>query len=287
MIDTVIIGSGPAGISAAIYLKMVGIDSLILTTNNSSLHKAKEIENYYGFKKISGEELYNTGIEQAKSFDIPVIEEEVIGIDYDDTYTVITDKNSYKTRTIILATGLSRRSLTTRSLQQFEGSGISYCAVCDGFFYKNKTIGVVGNSNYAIKEISHLKNISNDIILFTNGESDDELKKNFDFPIYTNKIKEFLGDKRLEKVLLDNDEEIKVDGLFIAVGVASGIDFAKKLGIESKDNKIIVDEEMKTNIPGIFAIGDVIGGSLQVNKAASDGGIVSKSIVKYLREKEY
>lgn len=284
MIDTVIIGSGPAGISAAIYLKRVGIDSLILTTNNSSLHKAKEIENYYGFRKISGEELYNMGIEQAKSFDIPVIEEEVIGIDYDDTYNVITDKNSYKTRTIVLATGLSRRSLSTKSLQKFEGSGISYCAVCDGFFYKNKKIGVIGNSNYAIKEINHLKNISNNIILFTNGENDDELKKNFDFPIYTNKIKEFLGNERLEKILLENNEEIKVDGVFIAVGVANGIDFAKKLGIESKDNKIIVDDEKQTNIPGIFAIGDVIGGSLQVNKAASDGGIVSKSIVKYLKE---
>ena len=282
MNKVIIIGSGPAGISAALYLKRAGIDVIVFTTNNSALHKAHEIENFYGFKSISGKELYDNGIEQAKNLNIEVIEEEVISLEYNDNYKVITDENTYESKVVILATGLNRKALIIKNIKEYEGKGISYCATCDGFFYINKKVGIIGNGKYAIEEINYLKKLTNDLILFTNGESANELKNNFNYPIYDKKIIEVKGNQKIEKIILEDNVEVNIDGLFVAIGTANGIDFAKKLGVIQENNKIIVDENKQTNIPGLYAIGDLIGGLLQISKAASDGAIVSKSVIKYL-----
>jgi thioredoxin reductase (NADPH) len=284
MIDVMVIGSGPAGASLALYLKRDNYKVTVLTTDNSMLKKAASIENYYGVGKISGDELYNRGIKQLENIGIDVIREEVVKIEKLDSFKVYTDKNEYDAKVVVLAIGVSRTSPKISNISEYEGKGVSYCATCDGFFFRNKKIGVVGNGNLAYEEAKYLKQLSPDITLFTNGE---ELKRDFsnlNINIITNKIANIKGDQRVTGLILDTKENIELDGLFIAVGIASASTFSKTLGIGMNNNFIKVDDNYMTNINGLYAIGDVIGGTLQVGKAVSDGIVASRVINKFLKD---
>ena len=152
MYDVIIIGGGPAGISASLYTKRGNLKTLVLYETKSNLEKANEIENYYGFSNgISGKDLYEKGIEQAKNIGVTVIKEEAISIDMTDKgFKVTTIKSRYETKTVILATGSKKYKPNVKGIEEFEGKGISYCAICDGFFYRNKSVTVLGNGDYAI-----------------------------------------------------------------------------------------------------------------------------------------
>jgi len=283
MIDVIVIGSGPAGVSLALYLKRDNYKVAVLTTDNSMLKKAGSIENYYGVGKISGDELYNNGIKQLKDNDIDVIKEEVVKIDKLDNFKIYTEKNEYESKVVVLAIGVSRTSPKISNISEFEGKGVSYCATCDGFFFRNKKIGVIGSGNLAYEEAKYLKQLSPNITLFTNGE---ELKRDFsdlNINIITNKIANINGDQKVSGLVLDTEEIIELDGIFIAVGIASASTFSKTLGIGMNKNFIHVDDNYMTNINGLYAIGDVIGGTLQVGKAVSDGIIASREINKFLK----
>lgn len=283
MIDVMVIGSGPAGVSLALYLKRDNYKVTVLTTDNSMLKKAASIENYYGVGKISGDELYKKGIKQLEDIGIDVIKEEVVKIEKLDSFKVFTDKNEYDAKVVVLALGISRTSPKISNISEYEGKGVSYCATCDGFFFRNKKIGVVGNGNLAYEEVKYLKQLSQDVTLFTNGE---ELKRDFsdlNINILTNKITNIKGDQRVTGLVVDTNEIIELDGIFIAVGIASASTFSKTLGIGMNNNFIKVDDNYMTNINGLFAIGDVIGGTLQVGKAVSDGIIASREINKFLK----
>lgn len=283
MIDVMVIGSGPAGVSLALYLKRDNYKVTVLTTDNSMLKKAASIENYYGVGKISGDELYKNGIKQLEDIGIDVIKEEVVKIEKLDSFKVSTNKNEYEAKVVVLAIGISRTSPKISNISEYEGKGASYCATCDGFFFRNKKIGVVGNGNLAYEEVKYLKQLSPDVTLFTNGE---ELKRDFsdlNINILTNKITNIKGDQRVTGLVLDTNEIIELDGIFIAVGIASASTFSKTLGIGMNNNFIKVDDNYMTNINGLFAIGDVIGGTLQVGKAVSDGIIASREINKFLK----
>ena len=283
MIDVIVIGSGPAGVSLALYLKRDNYNVAVLTTDNSMLKKAVSIENYYGVGKISGEELYNNGIKQLKDMGIDIIKEEVVRIDKTDNFKIYTDKNEYNAKVAVLAIGVSRTSPKISNISEYEGKGVSYCATCDGFFSRNKKIGVVGNGNLAYEEAKYLKQLSSDITLFTNGE---ELKRDFsdlNINIITNKIASIKGEQRVTGLVIDTEEVIELDGIFIAVGIASASTFSKTLGISMNNNFIKVDDNYMTNINGLYAVGDVIGGTLQVGKAVADGIIASREINKFLK----
>lgn len=285
MIDVMVIGSGPAGVSLALYLKRDNYKVTVLTTDNSMLKKAASIENYYGVGKISGNELYNKGIKQLEDIGIDVIKEEVVKIEKLDNFKVYTDKDEYDAKVVVLAIGISRTSPKISNISEYEGKGVSYCATCDGFFFRNKKIGIVGNGNLAYEEAKYLKQLSPDATLFTNGE---ELKRDFsdlNINIITNRIANIKGDQRVTGLVLDTDETIELDGIFIAVGIASASTFSKTLGISMNNNFIKVDDNYMTNINGLYAIGDVIGGTLQVGKAVSDGIIASREINKFLKNK--
>lgn len=285
MIDVMVIGSGPAGVSLALYLKRDNYKVTVLTTDNSMLKKAASIENYYGVGKISGDELYNKGIKQLEDIGIDVIKEEVVKIEKLDNFKVYTDKDEYDAKVVVLAIGISRTSPKISNISEYEGKGVSYCATCDGFFFRNKKIGIVGNGNLAYEEAKYLKQLSPDATLFTNGE---ELKRDFsdlNINIITNRIANIKGDQRVTGLVLDTDETIELDGIFIAVGIASASTFSKTLGISMNNNFIKVDDNYMTNINGLYAIGDVIGGTLQVGKAVSDGIIASREINKFLKNK--
>lgn len=285
MYDVIIIGAGPAGITAGLYAKRANLKPLIFYEDISSLEKAEKIENYYGFvTPISGQELYKNGIEQAKNLGVEVKKEEVLNIEFIDLnkFKVITNVDEYITKTIILATGNKRNTSKISGIKKFEGRGISYCAICDGFFYRNKNVAVLGNGNYAILETNDLLNIANKITILTNGQKSPEFRAD-NVETNTRQIKELHGDDKVKEVIFKDGSKLLIDGLFIAEGVAGSNEFAKKLGIIIKDNKIIVDENMQTNVKGIFACGDCTKGIMQISKAVYEGTVAGLSVIKYTK----
>jgi thioredoxin reductase (NADPH) len=277
--DTIIIGAGPAGISCAIYLKRYGLNPLVIGNNQTVLHDAHQIENYYGIKSISGTDLYNEGINQAKALDTEVIDDEAIDIVFDTPYIVETKSNRYSAKTVVLALGSPKNK--NAKAKKFEGEGVSYCAVCDGFFYRKKKTGLVGSGDYMLHELEILKQMIPDLTVFTNGVHVESSLLD-DVKVVEDKIISFNGEEHLESITTSKDT-YEIYGCFIAEGAQSSFTFAKHLGIGLDGNNIIVDKNMMTNIPGIFAAGDCIGGLKQVVKAASDGAITANSINKYLK----
>lgn len=270
MYDILIIGAGPAGISAGLYAKRAGNSVLILYHGESNLEKAFRVDNYYGFKDgIDGKTLYENGIKQAENMGIEIKNEEALHIEKNkEEFVVKTENEIYKSKSIIIATGNKKLKPNIQGIEKFEGKGISYCAVCDGFFFKNKNVAVIGNRKFAINEAEYLKHIVKNVTILTNGE---ELKEKTDLEINTKKIKEIHGDTKIDFIEFEDETKINVDGIFIALGEASGIDFAKTLGIIVQNDNIMVDENMKTNIDGIYSCGNATGGLLQICKAVYEG----------------
>lgn len=284
MYDVIILGAGPAGVSASLYCKRANKNVLIIYNDSSELLKAQKIDNYYGFENgISGKDLYETGIKQSQNLGVEIIKQEVIKIEIENGYfNVITEKNSYKSKSVIIAMGSKKNTLKIQGVQEFEGKGISYCAICDGFFYKNKDVAVIGSGNYAISETNDLINIANKITILTNGEKAPEFRAD-NVEIVTKNIKQISGENRVQEIEFDDNSYLKTDGIFIAQGTAGAADFAKKLGIMSQNNNIIVNENMETNIKGIFACGDCTGGLLQVSKAVYEGTKAGLAVIEYLK----
>ena len=284
--DIIIIGAGPAGITASLYTVRANKKVLVLYDDKSSLEKTDKIENYYGFETgVSGKDLYEMGIKQAKNIGATVKKEEVIKIERsledDYNFSVSTSKSTYKSKVVILATGNKKNTPKITGIEIFEGKGVSYCAICDGFFYKNKDVAVIGSGNYAISETNDLINTAKDITILTDGEKAPNFRAD-NVEIETRGIKEIKGKDKVEKIEFMDGTELKIDGVFIAQGVASSTDFAKKLGALVKNDKIIVNEKMETNIKNLFACGDCIGGLYQISKAVYEGMIAGLNAIKNL-----
>ena len=284
MYDVIILGAGPAGISASLYTKRANLETLILYNDKSGLEKASLIENYYGFKNgISGKELYETGIEQAKNIGVEVKKEEVVKIENNIEYfNVVTNTNEYKAKNLILATGNKKNKPKIKGIEKFEGKGVSYCAICDGFFYRNRSVSVLGSGNYAVAETNELINIADNITILTNGEKAPEFRAD-NVTIDTKEIEEINGENKVEEIKFKDGSTLKTDGIFVAQGVAGSSEFAKKLGIMTNKDKIIVNENMETNIKGIYACGDCTGGLLQVSKAVYEGAKAGLQVIAGIR----
>lgn len=285
MSNVIIIGSGPAGISASLYTIRASIDTTVISKGNSALIKAENIENYYGFSTpVTGQALEQSGIEGAKRLGVKFITEEVISISYEEKLSVKTNVNNYEADCILIATGSSRKTPKISGIAEFEGKGVSYCAVCDAFFYRGKDVAVLGNGEYAIHEAMELMPVAKSVTLLTNGlEPDASLPSGI--LLNTKKITSLKGGDRLAGVVFDDSSESALEGLFIALGVAGSTDLAMKIGALTEGNKIIVNENMETNIPGLFAAGDCTGGLLQVSKAVYEGAKAGTEMVKQVRGK--
>ena len=283
MRDAIVIGAGPAGISASLYIKRAGHDVLVLYKDNGALEKATKIENYYALP-ATGKQIAMQGIKQAQDLEIEIRKEEVVEIEYhyeQKFFNVKADKQ-YQTKTVVLATGNNRKTLNIEGIKELEGKGISYCAVCDAFFYKNKDVAIVGNGRYAINEINHLKNVVNSLVLLTQGENPPDTRGEIE--VIPKKIAKIEGKNKVEDVIFEDNTKRKLDGIFIALGTANATDFGKKLGLNIQQNNIIVDNQMQTNMPGIFACGDCTGGLLQISKAVYEGTKAGLSVIDYLRK---
>lgn len=283
MYDVIIIGAGPAGISSGMYAKRANKSVLILYNGESNLEKAEKIDNYYGFENgISGKELFEVGINQAINLGIELKKEEVLNIiKNQDEFVIATTEKEYYSKTVIMATGNKKIRPNIKGIIDFEGKGISYCAICDGFFYRNKNVAVIGNGKFAINEANELKNIVNHVTILSNGL---EMEASSEFSVILKKIKEIHGDTKVRNIEFENGEILEIDGIFIALGEANGIDFAKKLGVIIKNDNIVVNEKMETNISGLYACGNSTGGLLQVAKAVYEGAEAGLSAINYLRK---
>lgn len=285
MYDIIIVGAGPAGISAGLYARRANKNVLIIYSGESNLEKAEKIDNYYGFVNgISGKDLYENGIRQAENLGVEVKKEEVLNIEMTlDGFAVKTIDNVYESSVCIIATGNKKLRPNIKGIIELEGKGVSYCAICDGFFYRNKNVVVIGNGKYAVSEAKDLENIVQNVKILTDGK---EMEADTTFDVDTRKISQIIGEDRVEAIKFEDGDTIDVNGVFIALGEAGGSDFAKKLGVILDKNSIKVDENMATNVKGLYSCGNSTGGLLQVSKAVYEGAVAGLSAVKYLNERK-
>lgn len=288
MYDVIIIGRGPAGISASLYTVRSNLKTLIIGKNDSRLKKAEKIDNYFGFAEtVSGSELLNNGEYQAKRLGAEILDDEVISIDKEDFFTITTTKNKYESKAVLLATGQPLKTIGVENLVKFEGRGVSYCTTCDGFFYNNLRVGVLGNKDYAIHEALELMTFTTRITVFTNGKELDvssRYEKDIEkFKIDTRKISKLDGDEFLQRIIFSDGSEEEIDGIFVAYESASSTDFARKLGILTEGNNIAVNAKQETNLKGLFAAGDCTNSFKQISVAVGQGAIAGKAVADYVK----
>jgi NADH-dependent peroxiredoxin subunit F len=296
MYDVIIIGAGPAGLSAAVYATRQQLNVLILTKNiGGQILWSYDVENYLGFKKISGAELVEKFFEHLKEYKAEIKEDESVeSIDKRDKhFSVKTDKEIYEGKTIIVTSGKEPRKLNVTGEEKLSGKGVSYCATCDGLFFKDQVVAVVGGGNAGIDSVIQLDKIAKKIYVIevldelkADKMSIEQAKKSEKVKIMINtKVKEIKGDKEVSSIIVENKEgekELKVDGVFVEIGSLPSVDFVKDLK-KNKFNEIIINNKNETNIPGIFAAGDVTDvPEKQAIIAAGEGAKAALSAFRFL-----
>lgn len=289
MHDAIIIGKGPAGISAALYTIRANLDTLVLGHGDGALAKAERIENYYGLPQpVSGAELIAQGIAQVDRLGGTLRNEEVLDISWNGHFTVKTMTGSHEANTVLIATGAPVIRVPIKNLTAFEGRGVSYCTTCDGFFHRNKPVGVIGYNDYGVHEAAELLAFTDRVHFFTNGreleisEASKSLLENI-MVVHT-PIEKLYGEEILQGVQLSDGRKIPLTGFFVAYGTASGATFALKLGIGMQGQSIQVNDHMMTNVPGLFAAGDVTGGFKQVSVAVGQGAVAGRHMIEFARK---
>lgn len=289
--DAIIIGLGASGLSASIYAKRSGLNIAVINFSvpGGIINESSIVENYPGFKSISGPDLAYEFFEHFNSLDVPLFNEEVVDIKDGELKKVITNDNVYEAKNVIICSGRKPRKLNLPNEYKFNGNGISYCAICDGNLYKNKDVCIVGGGNSALESALYLSGICNHIYLIIRSDKlrgDNFLVEqiiscsNIEI-LYNSSITDIVEkDNKLVAVVI-NDKTIKIDGIFVNIGYEPSINILKSLDLEMDKNYIIVDKNMETNIKGIFACGDIIKKELyQLVTAVSDGAIAANYIYK-------
>jgi thioredoxin reductase (NADPH) len=293
--DLIIIGAGPAGLTAAIYAARYKLNFLLIGELVGGLAtEAHKVSNYPGVKDLSGIELMNLFRTQAEALGTTIEEASVQGIGKrKDKFVVKTANAVHEAKAVILALGLQHRKLNAQGEDEFLGKGVSYCATCDGAFYKNKNVVVVGGGNSAVSAAVMLAKIAKKVYLVYRG---DKLKaepawveelsrfRNAEI-VYNANVSKVSGKEFVEKIELDTGKTLDADGLFVEVGVVPSTILAKSLGVRLDDNGFIsVDNEMNTNAAGVFAAGDITNGSgfKQIVIACGQGAIAAYSAYKFV-----
>ena len=300
--DTIILGGGPAGISAGVYCARGNIDCAIIDTSllGGQPTNYLEIENYLGFSSIEGWELSEKFEQHLDKFNVEKFTmEEIQNVDLISNPKVIrTLKGEYKARSIIIATGAKSTKLGVSGEREYTGKGVSYCAVCDGAFYKDKTVVVVGGGNAAVEEGIYLTKFASKVYIVHRRDSlrADKIVQERAFKnekiefVWDSVVEEIKGDSKVESVVLKNVKtnkttEMKTDGVFPYIGFTPNCDGFNGQLKQDEKGFIVTDEYMQTSIPGVFAIGDVRVTPLrQVITAVADGAVAGVSAVKYLEK---
>jgi thioredoxin reductase (NADPH) len=289
--DVLIIGSGPAGVQAAIHSSRKKAKTLVVgKAINSSLH-GTEIENYFGVN-LDGDALLGEGIGQAKSFGTEFINQNIISSAAEDGgFSFTTDDGTeIKAKAVIIATGVSRKKLAVPGEKELYGKGVSYCAVCDCNFYKGRRVVLVGNESEAASSAALMTSYASETSWVAWDLTADEsiVSKALDAGIrlYTNKPVSIDGTDKVESITLADGTVIPTDGVFIELGAKSAADIAMDLGVMPEmDDSIKVDAECRTEVPGVYACGDITGKPWQVAKAVGQGCVAGLNAADYVKEK--
>jgi thioredoxin reductase (NADPH) len=304
MYDLVIIGGGVAAFGAAIYAGRFQMKTALIGEKlGGTIILTNEIANYPGFKQITGLDLADKMQNHVKDYNVEIIEKKATKIEKckEGCFKVYTPERHYHTKTIIFATGTEWRKLNVPEEKEFTGKGVHYCALCDGAFYKDKVIGVVGGSDSAAKEALLLAEYGKKVYIIYRKEKiraePINLKKvteNKKIEIINNtNVVEIKGDKFINSVVFDKpykgSKEFKLDGLFIDIGHTPISDLAKEISVElNEKNEIMIDREAKTNIKGVFAAGDVADNKFkQAITGVAEGVIAAYSAYNYVNENEF
>ena len=285
MFDSIIIGAGPSGLSAAIYLKNANKNILVIekSTPGGKILKAKKINNYLGIENLSPDEIAYNMYKQVIDLDVKISSEKVLKIEkLEDKIKVITNKNEYFTKTILLSCGRIEKGLDININDDI--LGISYCATCDGSLYKNKVVTVIGNNLESKQDTIYLSSITKSIN-YINYSKDDITFPQDNIKVFNNKKITNINtvDNKITNIVLDDNNVLETDGLFILNGYTPNSEFINNLDLKLDNGYIVVDKNMKTNIDGIYASGDIIKKYLyQIVTAASEGAVAAISIIKDL-----
>ena len=291
--DLIIIGSGPAGMTAAVYASRAGLRTLILESTGAGgqILSTSEIDNFPGFTQVSGAELAMKMSEQVETCGVETIYDEIVNTELQGKIKTITcNDTTIKAKAVIIATGASPRKIGCEGEEKFIGQGVHFCALCDGAFYKDRRLVIAGGGNSAVEEILYLLPIAKSITVVNAfpgfnafptlvGRLPKDLKV-----CHNTKITEILGDKKLEGIKISTGETIECDGVFIAIGRKPNTDFLTGVINLTDGGYITVNNKLETNIPGVFGAGDVCEKLVrQIVTACSDGAIAATHAAEYVR----
>jgi len=299
MYDVIIIGAGPGGLSAGLYTGRMGLKTLILEklSPGGQITKSSEIENYPGICEVkTGLELMQCWPDQTKRFGAEIVSEEAVSISKNEKlFNVKTHTNVYKSKAVILATGATPKKAGFKGEEEYIGKGVSYCAVCDGYFYKNLNVAVIGGGDSALEEALYLSNIAKNVYLIHRRDSfkaseltvNRVIKQKNIHILFNTILKEVKGTPFLNTAVISQNgetKELKVDGVFVFVGMNVNSSLAQGLCELNEKKEVIVDINMKTSLDGMYAVGDVRLNSVkQVVASAGDGATAGLNVVKYVK----
>lgn len=298
--DVIIAGAGPAGMTAAVYTSRAQLSTLMLERGipGGQMANTEEVENYPGFDHILGPDLSNKMFEHAKKFGAEYAYGDIKEIiDEGDVKRVIAGSKEYRAKAVIVTTGAEYKKIGVPGEKELGGRGVSYCAVCDGAFFKNRELVVVGGGDSAVEEAVYLTRFASKVTVIHRR---DELRaqKILQQRAFDNEKVEFIwnqvvteiqeeggkvGSVKLKNTITDEESEFKADGVFIYIGMLPLNESVKNLGILNDEGYIVTNEEMETKVPGIFAAGDVREKSLrQIVTATGDGSIAAQNVQHYI-----
>ncbi len=292
--DVVILGTGPAGLQAAIHAARAKVSVLVMgREHKSSLYKA-HVENYCCITGISGEELLRQGVQQAVNSGADFINEDVVKTSQQgDRFVIHTEGGRIlKTRALIMAMGINRNRLGVPGEKEFLGKGVSYCVDCDANFYTGGKVAVVGNESAAVAGALTLLFYAADVHLvadqFQVSEQLEYQIRESDVTVHIGRtVKKIFGSEQVEGLVMDNGQTLDVDGVFIEIGAKGAVELAATLGVALDDEKfryIVTDNQQQTNVPGIYAAGDICGPPWQMAKAVGEGCVAGLSAAKYAKK---
>jgi len=293
--DLIIIGSGPGGLTAGIYAARYNLDFIIIgMVNGGAIAEAHKVCNFPSQNNITGFELTQKMVEHVEELGGEIKQEEVFEIEKKKQgFLVKTNKGEYLSKKVIMATGRVKAHLKAKGEEEFKGKGVSYCSTCDGAFYGDKDVAIIGGGNSAITAALLLAEHANKIYIIHRGKAFTKAepswlkqlhKEKKIKPIFNSEVKEIYGNEFVEGIKLDTGKNLKVEGVFIEIGSSPNPKCIKGLNIEKVGKFIKVDEKQKTSYPGILAVGDITNNLLkQAITAASEGAVAAMTVYKELK----